>query len=970
MPALRLTLALLTGVALAAFATPAHGQAATETLRVTAAPEETGGIAHVTVRVEGVEVATRARGLGTPAVELDAAAVFAALSSRWEIRDSILGYWRAQDGAVIGLDMRDGKVRANGFVLGALPDFRTRESADTWLTPNAIAVITGTSAREDPAGHWTFTLDARLKPQFGLDLWIDGRAVPVPAGSEPRTIGPVLLVPLRAVTEAFGHTLGEGPGGAVRVTRAHDSAVIDLDLSTGLVTVNGVPSGVTPNIAYADAGRLILPFTAVETLTGSHIRLVPGSSRIDVTLDARLSSLSLPGPRVADEAAATGFTPERLDYQLSDRGPVRAEFWSRWKGFNTVTTAETVGGFEAPGLLAPRWLSVDVQSLDGWRATVGDYGGAFREFAGTDTARVRGLAWRTRLSKGTLLAVAAGVPLSGASEAANGASTPEFDGFAAGVRAMAADGSSDVGIALQSSVGGSTARVVIGGQKDITFAGPAPLGLESANLAADAGVIETPDGARAALRARAEARFRITETTALQGILSHDGEGFNPTEGGQNQGSRSGASAALSWHARRPIGVLHHLAGGLRASAALSVGAHNSAVYSVSGAVNARLGQQGGDISMDLGETQARDKGKAERARALAVRYFQAFDWGAVNAAYTVTQPGGGAPARGQLAANAVFPAWNRRTASDAGVSLAPSASLVASEAGTELSLGASLLADSGASLGERFRVSGQLAALAPTGEANGASRFFGTLTAALRMSHAVQLQAIYSSDFSSRTDLSVALRGTLTFNEPRRHTAPEEGTGVLKGRVFFDRNRDGLRQADEPGIPSARVSVLNTRLALAADDQGSYTIQNLPTGLYELSLDRRSLPIGFLAGTDLGLRATIGEGRVTTLDVPVIASGQVRGTVFIDADGNGTPDKGETRLEGAWVELESIAAGADPAVTQSAAFGQFAFEGIAPGEYRLRVRSGSGHTETPIMLTEEALFVRIDAGLPPPAPR
>ncbi len=930
------------------------------------APTAAVAIEHIDITVEGKPLQVRARGLGTDAVELEASAIFEALGSKFEARESILGYWRFQDGAVVGLDFRDGKVRANGAVLGALPQFPVRETADTWLSPNAISVITGTRVSHDAASGWAFELDQRLKPQFDLDLWVDGRPVSVAAGLEPRTIGPVLLVPLRPIAEAFGHMLVEGASsGTLTITRIQDSAVISLELSTGLVTVNGVPSGVTPNIAYADARNLVLPFTAVETLTGAHIKLLPGTNRVDVALDTRLSSLALPGERVADDAGATPFTPEKLVYQLSDRGPLTAEFHSRFQSYNTVSTVETVGGFDQSNMLQPRWASVDIQAMSGWRATVGDYNGAFRELSGTDASRIRGVSYRTRAGSGTLLAIAAGVPLTGAKASADGASTPTFGGFAGGVRVLKADGRVEYGVAAATDETGDASRIVAGGRKDFSIASDGTSGLESAYIAADAGLFNTAAGTTADLRGRAEARYRLTKQTALQGTLVYDGEQF---ESGADtsvvaSGARSSAALALSWHAAKPAGIFHHLAGGLRTSLAHVGGAAGGSILSTNAAINTRLGQTGPDVSLDAGHTSSDAAGKSSQTTAFAARAFQAFDWGAVTATYTHTTDQAGKAVQ-RFVSTGAFPSFRKRFENNASVTLGPTASLVWSPDGTEVRAGASATADSGAAFGDRLKVNSQVVALTSVDPDKQAARLFANAGATYAVSRNALVQAVYSTDFSGRSDVSIALRGTIVFNDPRRHSETDAGAGILKGRVFFDKNRDGIRQADEPGIPGVRVSVMGTRLSLQADNQGHYTVQNIKTGLYELNIDRRSLPLGLMVANEDGPRATVGEGRITSLDIPVIASGQLRGAVFLDADGDGLLGKGEPRLEGEWLQLRGKDGG-EPLSVQSAAFGQFGFERLAPGDYTLRVLAGGTRVDVPVTLTDDNLFLEVDVPVP-----
>lgn len=372
------------------------------------APETAVSIEHVDMIIEGQLISVRSRVADGSGREYNLTDIAEALRSRTELQETLLGYHRAQDGVLMSLNMSDGKVRSNRVVLGKLPDFEPRESADPWVNLNAVTVMSGTHAKEDEQGRIELTLDDRLKPQFGLEIWVNGAPIDT-FNNEARTIGPVLLVPLEPIAEALGHELTIS-GGTVTVRRQQDQAAIKLELATGLISVNTTPRGVTPDMELAERDTLLLPFGAVESLTGTHIKLVPGTNRVEISLDTRLDSTALPGANVAEEARSTPFTMESLTYEVSDRGPLRLEGRAHVSTYNLSGRIETAGGLQNLAAQQPAWASVDVTSLEGWAGTIGDYGSSFRELSGVGGNRIRGASWRKQRPSGAIIAIAAGVP--------------------------------------------------------------------------------------------------------------------------------------------------------------------------------------------------------------------------------------------------------------------------------------------------------------------------------------------------------------------------------------------------------------------------------------------------------------------------------------------------------------------------------------------------------------------------------
>ena len=185
-----------------------------------------------------------------------------------------------------------------------------------------------------------------------------------------------------------------------------------------------------------------------------------------------------------------------------------------------------------------------------------------------------------------------------------------------------------------------------------------------------------------------------------------------------------------------------------------------------------------------------------------------------------------------QFLASVQGKAWRKGYKNGANITLAPTATLNWNGDETDLRAGASLSADAGRALGSRLSLTGRLSALSDFAAETAGTRFYGNLQARYRITRNIQLAAIYSDDFAGNSDLSIALRGIVTFNEPRRHRLTDSGKGILTGRVYLDRNRDGIRQDDEPGVGGVRGSIRGTRLWLNANRHAHFTLQNVKPGL------------------------------------------------------------------------------------------------------------------------------------------
>jgi hypothetical protein len=939
---------------------------------IDAAPEVAVSIEHVDMIIEGALTSVRSRTMGETQ-QFNLTDVGEALRSRVELHDTLLGYHRFQDGALMSINMTDGKVRSNKVVLGKLPNFEPRETADPWIAINAVAVMTGTHVSKDDQGRTVLKLDKRLKPQFGLELWVNGAPVDT-FDNQPRTIGAVLLLPLEEVVDALGHTLTD-ENGVITVLRTQDQARISLELATGLISVNTTPRGVTPDMQFAERDTLLLPFTAVETLTGTHIKLAPGSNRVEVTLDNRLDSTALPGQDVSDEAKNTPFTVEALSYEISDRGPLRAEATAYVGTYNLRAQIESAGGLEDFASSQPAWASVDIASLKGWNATIGDYNSSFRELSGTGQNRIRGASWRTQKPSGTILAIAAGVPLTGSKAESDRVAVPEFGGFAAGARLVSKDQNQDIGIAATISEDGENGLAVIGGQKQFTFENDEK-GFQSAYIAADIGAF-TGETSGADIRARGSVNYAVNRQVGLTATGSYDGAKFNSGAGRANfsgvfdnrVGAVTNVSGSALWRSDQPWGAFKRTSIGVRASLNHRGGESERTNTGLSASLTTQIGDAGPTVSANIQQTQLSGPDGDVTTSVVRLRAAQRWKWANATASYVnSTTDAPDTEGRQQLTAAIQAKPYRKNFENGASLQIAPNATLNWDGESTDIRAGASLSGTSGRALGDRLTVTGRLSALSDFSgeeENSAGARFYGNLQARYRLGKNTEITAIYSDDFSGHNDLSIGLRGRVTFNEPRIQRLPDEGNGVVSGRVFLDRNRDGIRQADETGVPGVLVKVIGTRVGLNTNREGYFTIQNVRQGLYSIGVSKRSLPLGYMVPEFAEPRVTVGSGRKTEVEIPIILSGQVRGAIFVDENANGVTDKGEKRLEGQWVRLIPEDGG-DPRVIQSASFGQYGFENIDPGKYRLEVTVSGMPVVQLVEVTNEDPFVVQSVPVPP----
>jgi len=155
---------------------------------------------------------------------------------------------------------------------------------------------------------------------------------------------------------------------------------------------------------------------------------------------------------------------------------------------------------------------------------------------------------------------------------------------------------------------------------------------------------------------------------------------------------------------------------------------------------------------------------------------------------------------------------------------------------------------------------------------------------------------------------------------------------GAAAARVFLDRDSDGrFGPGDEP-LAGARFSTDGSALRAETDSRGVAFLSGLP--LYrpvEVGINTGSLEDPLWVPAREGFRFTPRPGTAPLLEFPVVASGEIEGTVVLR--------KGQKTTQAANVHLQLLEeGGAVVRDARSEVDGFYLFERVPPGRYRIRV--------------------------------
>lgn len=181
--------------------------------------------------------------------------------------------------------------------------------------------------------------------------------------------------------------------------------------------------------------------------------------------------------------------------------------------------------------------------------------------------------------------------------------------------------------------------------------------------------------------------------------------------------------------------------------------------------------------------------------------------------------------------------------------------------------------------------------------------------------------------------------------------------SGSIGGTVYYDDDDDAARGEAEASCGDVLVELLDAQSAVIGQTKteanGSYAFEGLAPGRYFVrftaqdgcgfSGTERTTTRGGVQPSDtpVGMTKSItvsAGSSVSTADAGIVRLGAVSGTIWEDADNDGVISGAERGLAGVSVQLMNGTGRTILSTAQTDAQGGFAFTGLRPGSYMLRV--------------------------------
>lgn len=160
----------------------------------------------------------------------------------------------------------------------------------------------------------------------------------------------------------------------------------------------------------------------------------------------------------------------------------------------------------------------------------------------------------------------------------------------------------------------------------------------------------------------------------------------------------------------------------------------------------------------------------------------------------------------------------------------------------------------------------------------------------------------------------------------------PIADTGAASVHIFHDQNNNGIREPDETGLPGIGLRVNGTRYPIESDSEGVAFISQLPPRRFTaVDIDESTFADPLWQPTTLGNRVLARPGHAAELDIPVVLTNEIDGTVYL-VTAEGSRGIGDVEVELVDRHGQIISS------TKSSWDGFYVLEQIPSGDYTLRI--------------------------------
>jgi len=203
------------------------------------------------------------------------------------------------------------------------------------------------------------------------------------------------------------------------------------------------------------------------------------------------------------------------------------------------------------------------------------------------------------------------------------------------------------------------------------------------------------------------------------------------------------------------------------------------------------------------------------------------------------------------------------------------------------------------------------------------------------------------------------------TISAPEEAGPDETPTGNISGVKFNDLNGNGIRDADEPGLPGWTITLVSpdgSETSTTTAEDGSYRFEGLAQGTYTVreasqegwnptapDTGSQSVDLAEADASDVNFGNAIIEAPPENITEPVeevtVLALNISGVKFNDLNGNGIRDADEPGLPGWTITL--VAPDGSETSTSTAEDGSYRFEGLAQGTHMLSEAPQTGWSQT-----------------------